>query len=137
MAIEKTFAMIKPDTVKEGHTGKILDRIEREDFSIVALKKIKLSNELAELFYQVHQDKPFYRELVDYVTEAPVVVMVLEKAGAIAAWRDLMGATDPDKAAENTIRKLYGENIGRNATHGSDAPATAETEIKLVFPELG
>ena len=136
MAIERTFAMIKPDAVGAGHTGKIIDRIEQEGFSIVGMKKMRMSLDIAKMFYEVHAEKPFYVELVEYITSGPIVVMVLERQNAIAAWRDLMGATDPAKAAEGTLRKLYGTNIGRNATHGSDAPETARTEIRLLFPEL-
>ena len=136
MAVERTYGMIKPEAVANGNTGKIIDRIEQEGFTIVAMKKMQMTKELAQLFYEVHSQKPFYSELVDSVASGPIVAMVLEKDGAIAQWRELMGATNPDEAAENTLRKLYGTSIGNNATHGSDAPATAETEIKLVFPEL-
>ena len=136
MSIEKTYGMIKPDGVRKGFTGKIIDRIEQEGFNIVAMKKIEFDKDLAELFYEVHREKPFFDELVENITAGPVVAMVLEKENAISAWRELMGSTNPDEAAENTLRKLYGENIGKNAVHGSDAPATAETEIKLIFPDL-
>jgi len=137
MAIERTYGMIKPAAVKTGNSGKIIDRIEQEGFVIVALKKMDMTREMAELFYEVHREKPFFGELVDSISSGPIVAMVLEKDGAIAAWRELMGATNPADAAEGTLRKLYGISIGDNATHGSDAPGTAATEIQLIFPELG
>ena len=134
--MERTYGMIKPGAVKAGHTGKIIDRIEAEGFTIVAMKKLHMSKELAELFYEVHRQKPFFSELVESIIAGPLIAMVLEKDGAIAAWRELMGPTNPSDAADGTLRKLYGTSIGENATHGSDAPATAETEIRLIFPEL-
>ena len=134
--MEKTFAIIKPDAVKAKSAGKIIDRIEAEGFNILGMKKIHLSQEQAETFYGVHKERPFFGELVKFMTSGPVVVMTLQKDGAIKAWRDLMGATDPAQAEENTLRKLYGSNKGENATHGSDAPETAAEEIKFFFPEL-
>lgn len=134
--MERTFALIKPDAVKAGNTGKIIDRIEQEGFTILGMEKRVISHELAEEFYGVHRERPFFGELVEFITSGPVVAMVLEKPGAIGAWRDLMGATNPAEAAENTLRKLYGANIGNNATHGSDAAETAATEIGLFFPTL-
>ena len=136
MANEKTYGMIKPKAVETGKTGLIIDRIEGEGFSIVAMKKMRMTKELAELFYEVHRQKPFFDELVGSVISGPVIAMVLEKDGAIASWRELMGATNPADAAQGTLRKLYGMSITDNATHGSDAPETAETEISLIFPEL-
>ena len=136
MSIERTYGMIKPDAERKGFSGKIIDRIEQEGFKIVAMKKIKFDKDLAELFYEIHREKPFFDELVENITAGPVVAMVLEKDKAITSWRELMGATNPDEASENTLRKLYGEDIGKNAVHGSDASATAETEIKLIFPDL-
>jgi len=133
---EKTFAMLKPDVVKAGNIGKVISMIEQNGFNIVRMEKIKIPREKAELFYAVHKEKPFYDELVDFVTSGPVVVMALEKDGAIVAWRELMGATDPAHAAPGTIRQQFGTNIGINAVHGSDAPETAEVELKLFFPEL-
>lgn len=133
MATEKTYGMIKPEAVRTGKTGKIIDRIEQEGFKIAELKKMQMTKELAELFYEVHRAKPFFDELVESVIAGPIVAMVLEKDNAIAAWRELMGATDPAKADEGTLRKLYGINITQNATHGSDAPDTAESEIKIIF----
>ncbi len=136
MAIEKTYAMIKPDAVKNGNIGKIIARIEEEGFNILGLKMMQMTQELAKLFYDVLAEKPFYGDLIEFITSGPVVAMVLEKDGAIKAWRDLMGATNPADAAENTLRKRYGASIDNNAVHGSDGTKTAETEIKLIFPEL-
>jgi len=136
MALEKTYAMIKPEAVQTGKTGKIIDRIEEEGFTIVGLKKMTMSKDLAQIFYGVHRQKPFFDELVGSITSGPIIGMVLKKDGAIAAWRELMGATNPADAAENTLRKLYGTSMTNNATHGSDAPDTAESEIKLIFPDL-
>ena len=135
--LERTFAMIKPDAVKAGHSNKIIERIEKEGFTIVKKQETTLTKEKVEQFYDVHKERPFFGEIVEFISSGPVVLMVLEKENAIKAWRDLMGATDPSKAAENTLRKLYGGSIGENATHGSDAPETAKTEINLFFPELG
>ena len=131
--MERTFAMIKPDAVKLGHSGKIIDRIEKEGFNIVEMKKMTFTKALAEQFYGVHSARPFFGELVDMITSGPVIALLLEKDNAIMAWRDLMGATNPAQAAEGTIRKLYGTNIGSNASHGSDAAETAKTEIALIF----
>ncbi len=134
--IEKTFAIIKPDAVKAKHIGNIISRIEQEGFNILGMKKIHITKPQAAEFYAVHQGKPFFAELVEFMTSGPVVVMALEKENAIKAWRDLMGATNPEKAEPNTLRKLYGTNVGSNATHGSDAPETAKIELTLFFPEL-
>lgn len=134
--MEKTFAMIKPDAVKANNSGKIIDRIEQEGFKIVGMKKIHLTKNQAEQFYTIHKERPFFGSLVEFMTSGSVVIMTLEKENAIKAWRDLMGATDPAEAEENTLRKLYGTNKGENATHGSDAPETAAVEIKFFFPEL-
>lgn len=134
--IEKTFAIIKPDAVKAGNTGKIIARIEQEGFNILGMKKMHVSKSQAAEFYAIHKTKPFFAELVEFMTSGPVVVMALEKENAIKAWRDLMGATNPEKSEPNTLRKLYGTNVGSNATHGSDAHETAKTELALFFPEL-
>lgn len=136
MAVEKTYAMIKPDAVKAGNIGNIIARIEDEGFKILALNMMDMSEDLAKLFYEVHAQKPFYDDLVSFISSGSIVAMVLEKENGIAAWRELMGATNPEEAAEGTLRKLYGASIDNNATHGSDAPETAETEIKLIFPDL-
>ena len=131
--MEKTLAIIKPDAVKAKNSGKIIDRIEKEGFEIKTLKKLKLTKEQAESFYDIHKEKPFFESLIKFMTSDPIVVMTLEKENAIQAWRDLMGNTDPVLAKEHTIRKLYGTDKGVNATHGSDAPETAMREIKFFF----
>ncbi len=138
MSVQRTFAIIKPDAVAKGHTGNILAAIEKNGFKIAGLRRTQLSQSQAEAFYAVHKERPFYHGLVKFMTEGPVVVMVLEKENAVLAWRELMGATNPEKAAEGTIRKLYAENIERNASHGSaahgsDAPETAAQEIPFFF----
>ena len=133
MSVQRTFGIIKPDAVTKGHTGDILALIEKNGFKIVGLRKTQLSQTQAEAFYAVHRERAFYRDLVKFMTEAPAVVMALEKENAIAAWRELMGATNPEKAAAGTIRKLYAQNIERNAVHGSDAPETAAQEIPFFF----
>ncbi len=133
MAVERTFGIIKPDAVKEGNTGAILSMIEENGFRIVGLKTRRISKQEAEAFYSVHRERPFFSGLVSFMTEGPVVVMVLERENAIAKWRDLMGATNPANAAEGTIRKKFAENIERNSVHGSDAPETASMEIPFFF----
>ncbi len=133
MALERTFAMIKPDAVGNGHTGEILSLIEKNGFRIVALKTRHISKHEAEAFYAVHKERPFFLGLVSFMTEKPAVVMVLERENAITKWRELMGATNPANAAEGTMRKLFAENIERNAVHGSDAPETAAVEVPFFF----
>jgi nucleoside-diphosphate kinase len=133
MALERTFAIVKPDAVKKGHTGEILAIIEKNGFRIVALKMLRIARGQAEEFYAVHRQRPFYSGLVTFMTEGPVVVMVLERENAIAKWREVMGATNPANAEEGTIRKLFAENIERNAAHGSDAAETAAVEIPFFF----
>jgi len=134
--MEKTLAILKPDVIKAKNAGKIIDRIEQEGFDIIAMKKIHLTKKQAESFYDVHKGKPFYDGLVEFMTSGPVIVMALQKENAVQEWRNLMGATNPAQAEENTIRKLYGTDKGVNATHGSDAPQTAQQEIKFFFPEI-
>jgi nucleoside-diphosphate kinase len=134
--MQKTFAMIKPDAVAAKNSGKIIDMIEKNGFTILGMEKKQLSKDKAAEFYAVHKERPFFGELVEFVTSGPVIVLALEKENGIAAWRDLMGATDPLKANEGTIRKIFGKNIGNNATHGSDAPETAQVELGLFFPHL-
>lgn len=134
--IERTLAIIKPDAVKNGDSGKIIDRIEQEGFTIVAMEKMRLSREDAEYFYEVHRERPFFGELVNFIISGPIVVMALEKDDAIRAWRDLMGPTDPNKASRNTLRRIFGSSIGENATHGSDSPETAKNEVGFLFPDL-
>jgi len=134
--MERTFAMIKPDAISAHNTGKIIDMIEQHGFTILGMEKTKLSKEQAQTFYAVHKERPFFAELVDFVTSGPVVIMCLEKENAIKAWRDLMGATDPANAEPGTLRKLFGTDVGHNAVHGSDAPETARQELTLFFPDL-
>lgn len=134
--IQRTFAMIKPDAIAAKNAGKIIDLIEKNGFTIVAMEKTRLSKEKAQEFYAVHKERPFFGELVDFIISGPVIALVLEKENAVVAWRDLMGATDPKKAEQGTVRALFGTSIGNNASHGSDAPETAATEIALMFPLL-
>jgi len=134
--MEKTLAIIKPDAVSRGLTGDILKRIEASGLSIRALRKLHLSPAQAQMFYAVHKARPFYGDLCQYMTSGPVVVAVLGADGAIAKWRELMGATDPAKAAPGTIRREFGQNIEANATHGSDAPETAAQEIAFFFAAM-
>jgi len=134
--VEKTFAMIKPDAVFHHHIGQIIDMIEHHGFTIVRLEKRSISSDLAKRFYAVHATKPFFPDLVHFITSGPVVAMALEKENAITAWRNLMGATDPKKADYGTVRKRFGVSIGENAVHGSDGQETAREEIELFFPDL-
>ena len=133
MSIEQTFAILKPDAVASGHTGQILSMIEHAGFRIRGIKMIRLSKQQAEGFYEVHKERPFFGGLVTFMTEGPVVVMVLEREDAIKHWRQVMGATNPEKADEGTIRKKFAKNIERNSVHGSDAPETAAIEIPFFF----
>ncbi len=133
MSLERTFGMIKPDAVKSGYVGDILNVIRENGFQIVGLKLRKIAPSEAEAFYAVHKERPFYSGLVKFMTEGPVVVLVLERDSAITKWREVMGATNPANAAEGTIRKKFAESIERNAVHGSDAPATAAQEIPFFF----
>jgi len=135
MAVERTFSIIKPDATSRNLTGAINAMIEKAGLRIVAQKRVLISREQAERFYAVHRARPFFRELVDFMTSGPVVVQVLEGENAIAAYRDLMGATDPAKAAPDTIRKVFARSIGENSVHGSDAADTAEKEIAQFFAE--
>jgi nucleoside-diphosphate kinase len=134
--MERTFAIIKPDAVGRGLAGDIIKRIEQAGLKIRGMRLIHLSLPEAERFYEVHKARPFYNDLCAYMTSGPVVVMVLEGGGAIVKWRELMGATDPKKAAAGTIRSDFGENIERNAVHGSDAPETAAQEVPFFFSSL-
>ena len=133
MAVERTFAIVKPDAVKESHVGEIIAAIEHSGLAIKGLKMTRLTPEICKGFYHEHVSKGFYQELEDFMTEGPVVLMVLEGENAIVRWRDLMGATNPANAAEGTLRKRFGASIGRNATHGSDAPASAKFEVGYFF----
>ena len=133
MAIEHTFSIIKPDATSRNLTGAINAMIEKAGLRIVAQRRVLISREQAETFYAVHRARPFFGELVDFMISGPVVVQVLEGENAIATYRDLMGATDPAKAAVGTIRKAFAQSIGENSVHGSDAADTARTEIAQFF----
>jgi nucleoside-diphosphate kinase len=133
MAIERTFSIIKPDATKRNLTGAVNAMIEQTGLRIIAQKRMRISKAEAETFYAVHRERPFFGELVEFMTSGPVVVQVLEGENAIARYRDLMGATDPAKAAAGTIRKTHAKSIGENSVHGSDAPETALKEIAQFF----
>ena len=134
MALERTLSIIKPNAVEAHHVGAILQRFDQEGFTIVAMRMTHLSRAQAEGFYAVHKERPFFADLVKFMTRSKVVVLVLERENAIAKYREVIGATDPAKAADGTIRKLYGKNVEENAVHGSDSPATAQFEIGWFFP---
>ena len=134
MAIERTFSILKPDATARNITGAVNAIIEKAGLRIIAQKRIRMSRADAEKFYEVHNDRPFYGELVDFMTSGPVVVQVLEGENAIAKYREVMGATDPAKAAEGTIRKVHAKSVGENSVHGSDAADTAAKEIAQFFP---
>lgn len=131
-----TFGIIKPDAVRAGNTGRIIQRITDGGFKIRAMKLIRMTLEEAEGFYAIHRERPFFPELTRFMSSAPCVVMALEKAGAVKAWRDLMGATDPAKADEGTLRKEFGASVGENAVHGSDSEENAAIEIAYFFSRL-
>jgi len=132
----RTFTMIKPDAMKKGHAGAIIDRIIKEGFRIVAMKMTKLSPEKAGEFYAIHKARPFYQELVDFMSSGPIVAAILEKPDAVASFRRLIGATDPAKADPGTIRKLYADSVGENAIHGSDSDENAKIEGDFFFSGL-
>lgn len=131
--MERTFAIIKPDAVERGLAGKIITKIEDAGFTIVGMKKIHLTTAQAEGFYYVHKERPFFADLCSFMSRSPVIVLCLAKADAIAAWRTLMGATNPANADEGTIRKEFAKNIEENSVHGSDAPETAVFEVSYFF----
>ena len=133
MSVERTFAIIKPDAVAARHAGEILAIVEQAGFRILALRLTRLTEQQAKGFYAVHSAKPFFAGLVKFMTEGPILVMALEREDAILKWRETMGATNPANAAEGTIRKRFGTSIERNCVHGSDAPETAETELRFFF----
>lgn len=135
MAIERTFSILKPDATERNLTGAINSLIEKAGLRIVAQKRVRISREQAEKFYSVHRERPFFSELVDFMISGPVVVQVLEGDNVIAKYRDVMGATDPAKAAPGTIRNTHARSIGENSVHGSDAPETAVREIAQFFSE--
>ncbi len=136
MATNRTFTMIKPDAVESGYIGGILKMINDAGFRIVAMKYTKLSAEIAGKFYEVHKDRPFYGELVQYMSSGPIVAVILEKENAMSDFRILIGATDPTKADEGTIRKIYAKSIAANAVHGSDSDENAEIEGAFFFSQL-
>ncbi|MCR9072938.1 MAG: nucleoside-diphosphate kinase [Alphaproteobacteria bacterium] len=133
MALQRTFSIIKPDATERNLTGAVNAKIEEAGLRIVAQKRIQMTRGQAETFYAVHKERPFFGELVDFMISAPVVVQVLEGEDAIAKYRDVMGATNPEQAAEGTIRKAFAKSIGENSVHGSDAPETAAIEIAQFF----
>lgn len=132
----RTFTMIKPDAMKNGHAGIILDRIVREGYRIKALKMTRLSPDKAGEFYAIHKERPFYKELVEFMSSGPIIAAILEKSNAVNDFRKLIGATDPSKADEGTIRKLYAASVGENAIHGSDSDENAKIEGDFMFSAL-
>ena len=133
MASERTFSILKPDATRRNLTGAINAVIEKGGLRIVAQRRVKMTREQAETFYAVHRERPFFGELVEFMTSGPVVVQVLEGENAVARYREVMGATNPANAAEGTIRKLFAESMGENSAHGSDSPENAEIEIRQFF----
>jgi len=133
MATNRTFTMLKPDSIEKGYTGAILEKISAAGFKIAAMKMTQMTRHDAENFYAIHKDRPFFGELVEYMTRGPIVAAVLEKDNAVEDFRVLIGATNPDEAAEGTIRKLYAASIGENAVHGSDSDENAAIEIAFHF----
>jgi nucleoside-diphosphate kinase len=131
--IEYTFAMIKPDAVHAKNSGTIIKMIEDKGFEILRMHKIQLTKEAAEEFYEEHKAKPFFKEMVDFICSGPAIILALAKENAVKEWRDLIGETDPKKAANGTIRALFGTDIGNNAIHGSDAQESAERELGMFF----
>lgn len=133
MALERTFSIIKPDATERNLTGSVNAVIEKAGLRVVAQKRIRLTRDQAETFYAVHSARPFFGELVDFMISGPVVVQVLEGEDAIAKYREVMGATNPENAAEGTIRKLFAKSVGENSVHGSDSPEAAQAEIAQFF----
>ena len=133
MRTDRTFTMLKPDSVEKGHVGAILEKITTSGFRIVAMKLTQMTTADAQEFYAIHKERPFYGELVEYMTRGPIVSAILEKANAVEDFRTLIGATNPDDAAEGTIRKLYAASIGENAVHGSDSDENAAIEGAFHF----
>lgn len=134
MPLERTLCIVKPDAVEKRKAGAILARLEEEGFEIVGLRRTHLDKRTAEGFYAVHSARPFFGELVTFMTRSPVVIAVLQRDGAMAKYREVMGATDPAKATAGTLRKLFGSNVGENAVHGSDSLDNAKIEISYFFP---
>ncbi|MDH3403342.1 MAG: nucleoside-diphosphate kinase [Acidobacteriota bacterium] len=133
MSMQRTLAILKPDSVAAGDAGKILAHLEREGFTIVAIKKMRLTREQAEAFYEVHRERPFYGSLVDFMTSGPIIPLALEREDAVRRLREVMGATNPAEAAAGTLRKLYARSIEANAIHGSDSPENAREELRFFF----
>ena len=132
-SIQRTLAIIKPDACANNLCGKIIGRVEQEGLSIIGMKLLHISSEQAAQFYKIHRGKPFFDDLINFMSSGKIIVLALEADDCINRWRKLMGATDPEKADEGTIRKQYGTAVNRNACHGSDAVETAETELKFFF----
>ena len=133
MALERTFAIIKPDAVAKKSTGAILQRIEESGLEVVAMKRLQMTEQLAQGFYAVHKERPFFGDLVKFMTSGPVVVLILQGDDAIQRWRDLMGPTNSNDAPAGTIRGDFGTDVEQNASHGSDAPETAKVEMSYFF----
>jgi nucleoside-diphosphate kinase len=133
MAIERTFGIVKPDAVDKGAIGGVIDMVERAGLKVVALRLVKLSDGQAQAFYAVHRERPFFKDLVKFMTSGPAVVMAIEGENAVARYREVMGPTDSKKAPAGTIRHKYGTDIEKNAVHGSDAPETAKVELSFFF----
>jgi nucleoside-diphosphate kinase len=134
--VERTCAIIKPDAIAALYSGMITYLIELNKFNIIRMQKTQLTVQQAEKFYEIHKERPFFRELVDYMISGPIILMALEKEHAIIEWRELMGATDPKKATPGSLRRMFGTSIGNNAPHGSDSPQTAQKELTFFFPDL-
>ncbi|MBZ0263724.1 nucleoside-diphosphate kinase [bacterium] len=133
--MERTLCIIKPDGVEKGYIGAIISRIEKEGFKILGLKRARLTKEMAEHFYDIHRERPFFNDLVSYMTRGPVVLIALEHENAVSHWRTVIGATNPENADVGTIRKLYGNNIEENVVHGSDSAENGKLEIGVFFSE--
>src|SRR5580698_8890863 len=136
MATDRTFTMVKPDAFEAGNSGAILSMIEKAGFKLIAMKITRLSSKTAGKFYEVHKERGFYQELVEFMSSGPIIAAILEKDNAVADFRKLIGATDPAKADEGTIRKLYAKSIGENAVHGSDSDENAQIEGSFFFSHL-
>jgi nucleoside-diphosphate kinase len=135
MAVERTLAILKPDCVRKNLQGEVIARIQKAGFRILGMKQVRLSKESAGAFYAVHKGRPFYDGLVEFMTSGPCMPIALEREGAVAEYRKLIGATDPTEAAEGTIRKLYADNKGENIVHGSDSPENGRIEVAFFFSE--
>jgi nucleoside-diphosphate kinase len=133
MALQRTLAIIKPDAVEKRKVGAIIERLETEGFRICAMKQMQMTLTQARGFYAVHRGRPFYDDLTKFMSRGPIVVVVLERENAVQRYREVIGATDPSKAAPQTLRKLYGADVGENALHGSDSPETAQSEVSYFF----